>query len=374
METGHTPSRKHPNYWGGNIPWIGIRDATTNHGRTIYDTIQTTNEIGIVNSSARILPQNTVCLSRTASVGYVVVMGCPMATSQDFVNWVCTPDLDYRFLKYVLLSERSAVLRFASGTTHQTIYFPEVKAFHVCLPPLHEQRDIANMLGAFDDTIELNRRIDQTLEATVRALFKSWFVDFDPIRAKMGRHDTGLAGWITDLFPDRLVDSEIGRIPKGWNVGCVGDIASSVRRGVDPADLDVGTPYIGLDHMPRYSIALTEWGDQRDLPATRSAFRKGEILFGKLRPYFHKVGLAPVSGILFYRYPGFGLQGRDVVCVCSSRWSRQSISSTTRIRPRPARRCPRTSWATMSRYPLCLPPEHIVEAFQSAVAPMLDPK
>jgi type I restriction enzyme S subunit len=90
LESGHTPSRKHPEYWGGNVPWIGIKDATGNHGGTLYSTQQYTNALGIANSSARVLPKNTVCLSRTASVGYVVVMGCPMATSQDFVNWVCS--------------------------------------------------------------------------------------------------------------------------------------------------------------------------------------------------------------------------------------------------------------------------------------------
>ena len=134
LETGHTPSRKHPEYWGGPIPWIGIRDATGNHGTKIFETQQYTNALGIENSSARVLPPNTVCLSRTASVGYVVVMGRHMATSQDFVNWVCSPQLDYRFLKYVLLSEREALLRYASGTTHQTIYFPRPRRFtFVCL-------------------------------------------------------------------------------------------------------------------------------------------------------------------------------------------------------------------------------------------------
>lgn len=217
LETGHTPSRKHPEYWGGDIPWIGIKDATQNHGRVITDTMQHTNELGIANSSARILPKNTVCLSRTASVGYVVVMGMPMATSQDFVNWVCTEALDYRFLKYVLLAERSAFLRFASGTTHQTIYFPEVKAFHVCLPKLAEQRAIAHILGTLDDKIELNRRMNETLEAMARALFKSWFVDFDPVRAKAEGRDPGLPKPIADLFPDRFVDSELGEIPEGWD-------------------------------------------------------------------------------------------------------------------------------------------------------------
>src|SRR5207247_1292143 len=69
LESGHTPSKRHPEYWGGDIPWIGIRDAKAHHGDRIYDTIQTTNELGIQNSSARILPAGTVCLSRTASVG-----------------------------------------------------------------------------------------------------------------------------------------------------------------------------------------------------------------------------------------------------------------------------------------------------------------
>jgi type I restriction enzyme, S subunit len=155
LESGHTPSRSHPEYWGGDVPWVGIRDATANYGRVIADTFQHTNELGIANSSARILPTHTVCLSRTASVGHVVVMGRPMATSQDFVNWVCSDAIDWRFLKYVLLAERSAFLRFASGTTHQTIYFPEVKAFHVCLPPLQEQRAIARILGALEEKLEL---------------------------------------------------------------------------------------------------------------------------------------------------------------------------------------------------------------------------
>src|SRR6476661_4585536 len=134
LESGHTPSRKVPEYWGGDVPWIGIRDATGNHGREIFDTAENTNELGIANSSARICPAGTICLSRTASVGYVVKMGRPMATSQDFVNWVCGERLNPDFLKYALLSETRALRMFAVGSVHPTIYFPEVKAFHICAP------------------------------------------------------------------------------------------------------------------------------------------------------------------------------------------------------------------------------------------------
>ena len=216
LETGHTPSRRHPEYWGGDVPWIGIKDVTPNHGRVLLDTEEHTNPLGIANSSARVLPAGTVCLSRTASVGYVVVMGRPMATSQDFVNWVCSDEIDNRFLKYVLMAEREALLRFAHGTTHQTIYFPEVKAFHVALSPIEEQRAIASVLGALDDKIELNRRMNETLEALARAIFTSWFVDFDPVRAKAeGRQPAGMDADTAALFPASFDDSRLGPIPSG---------------------------------------------------------------------------------------------------------------------------------------------------------------
>jgi len=204
LESGHTPSRKHPEYWDGGIPWIGIKDATENHGRTLQDTYQHVAKLGLENSSARLLPANTVCLSRTASVGFVVVMGQPMATSQDFVNWICGPNIETHFLKYVLLAENEALWRFASGTTHQTIYYPEAKAFHICLPPLAEQKAIASALGALDDKIELNRRMNETLEALAQCLFKSWFVDATQYA-----------------------------LPKSWSVGTLSDIADIVM-GLSP--------------------------------------------------------------------------------------------------------------------------------------------
>ena len=92
----------------------------------------------------------------------------------------------------------------------------------VSIPSLPEQRIIAHILGTLDDKIELNRRMNETLEAMARALFKSWFVDFDPVRAKMEGRDPGLPQDIADLFPDRLVDSEMGEIPEGWEVKALG--------------------------------------------------------------------------------------------------------------------------------------------------------
>lgn len=142
LESGHTPSRKHPEYWDGNVPWLGIRDAGRHHGQVIHRTLQTITEEGLANSAARWLPAGTVCLSRTASVGYVTILGRPMATSQDFVNWVCSDALEPKFLMYALMAEGEHLHEFGKGSTHTTIYFPAVLAFHLNLPPLSEQRRI----------------------------------------------------------------------------------------------------------------------------------------------------------------------------------------------------------------------------------------
>ena len=125
---------------------------------------------------------------------------------------------------FYALSDRRAQHQFhayANGITRFGLRKADIELVDVPFPPLAEQRAIAGVLGALDDRIELNRRTNQTLEAMARALFKSWFVDFDPVRAKMEGRDTGLLPGIADLFADRFVESELGEIPEGWNVGSI---------------------------------------------------------------------------------------------------------------------------------------------------------
>lgn len=281
LESGHTPSRKHPEYWDGGIPWIGIKDATENHGRTIQDTHQHVSELGLQNSSARLLPANTVCLSRTASVGFVVVMGRPMATSQDFVNWVCGPEINPHFLKYVLLLENEALWRFARGTTHQTIYYPEAKAFHVCLPPLPEQKAIARILGTLDDKIELNRRMNATLEAMARALFQSWFVDFDPVHANAAGRPPGRMNEKTaSLFPAAFQDSALGEIPAGWTARPLSEVIEvNPRRMLSKGAL---APYLDMKNLPTQGHSADEVVDREFGSGTK--FKNGDTLLARITP------------------------------------------------------------------------------------------
>ena len=135
---------------------------------------------------------------------------------------------DAKYLYYLMCSAdyRHEVLASATGTTVKHTSPDRIRRFRFLLPPLPEQRAIAHILGTLDDKIELNRRMNEALEEMARALFKSWFVDFDPVRAKMASRDPGLPKHLADLFSDRFVNSELGEIPEGWEVRLIDKIAT----------------------------------------------------------------------------------------------------------------------------------------------------
>lgn len=254
MESGHTPSRRHPEYWDGDIPWISIQDAKAHHGGRIKDTIEHTNALGIANSSARVLPKNTVCLSRTASVGYVVVTEREMATSQDFVNWICSEELEPDFLKYLLLAEGDDLLRFASGAVHQTIYFPEAKAFHICHPSVAEQRRIVRILDtALASASAANDFVERNV-ANVSALFESY------LRSVLAPHGDE---WMNTSVGavTRFIDYR-GKTPKKTTTGVRLITAKNVKMGF-------------IQETPREFIApdsYEEW-------MTRGIPNRGDVLF-----------------------------------------------------------------------------------------------
>jgi type I restriction enzyme S subunit len=144
------------------------------------------------------------------------------------------------FLPYLLLAHKERLLAAVDLAGHGTgrLNSDELKSLRVRLPPAPEQGAIAHILGMLDDKIELNRWMSETLEAMARALFKSWFVDFDPVRAKMAGRDPSLPKPLADLFPSRLVDSELGEIPEGWTVKAIGDMAEVVGGSTPRTDRD----------------------------------------------------------------------------------------------------------------------------------------
>jgi type I restriction enzyme S subunit len=170
---------------------MGLVDARAHNNGRIYSTIQHTNAAGLANSAARLLPEGTVCFSRTASVGYVVIMGRSMATSQDFVNWVPTEAISSEWLQLVMIAERPAIPRFSKGAVHQTIYYPAWLSMHVALPPLAEQHRIVakvDELMALCDRLEAARAKRETTRDRLTAASLARLNAPDPDPATLADH------------------------------------------------------------------------------------------------------------------------------------------------------------------------------------------
>lgn len=151
LESGHTPSRNKPEYWENcYIPWISLSDVwQLREGKQKYisHTKETVSDLGLANSAARLLPKNTVVLSRTASVGFAGIMQTDMATTQDFANWVCSDKLIPEFLLFCFWAMKGEFNRLMMGSTHKTIYMPDIKELYISLPPIAEQKSIINYLN-----------------------------------------------------------------------------------------------------------------------------------------------------------------------------------------------------------------------------------
>lgn len=161
-----------------------------------------------------------------------------------------------RFLYYWMFGREFFVqFKGVAGQTDMAEYvsLTDQRRMHITLPPVSEQCAIAYILGTLDDKIELNWRMNATLEVMARALFKSWFVDFDPVRAKAEGRDPGLPQPRADLFPDSFEDSELGEIPKGWKLSVLGDVLSELETGGRPkggvSGYTSGTPSIGAESI-----------------------------------------------------------------------------------------------------------------------------
>ena len=238
-----------------------IRAADMDGGRVLFNSSAKINKHARQRITKGIGAPGDVLLSHKGTVGKVALV------PSDAPAFVCSPQttfwrsrdplrLDRTFLYAFLRSPAfHAQLATRAGETDMAPYvsLTSQRGLSVTLPPLPEQRAIAHILGTLDDKIELNRRMNETLEAMARAHFKSWFVDFDPVRAKAEGRDPGLPEQITNLFPDRLVDSELGEIPEGWDVKRVGDIGTIVCGKTPPTQVSEyyghNVPFVTIPDM-----------------------------------------------------------------------------------------------------------------------------
>ena len=195
--------------------------------------------------------------------------------------------VDSRYASYYLghPDVQEWIARHAHGATMPNLNTSILSECPFVIPPKSEQRAIAQILGTLDDKIELNRRMSETLEAMVRALFKSWFVDFDPVRAKAEGRDSGLPQPLADLFPARLVDSDLGEMPEGWKAGTAADLSDlnpeTWAKGRRPAEMR----YVDLSNTKRGRIeAITPYTAAEAPSRAQRVLRPGDTIVGTVRP------------------------------------------------------------------------------------------
>jgi len=255
---GSTPSTKDPANFDGHIPWLTPKDLSGPHRRYVERGERNLSEQGLRGCSAQLLPKNSVLLSSRAPIGYVAIAANPIATNQGFRSLVVKPEYHHEFLFYWLTANVDELERHASGSTFKELSGTSLKKIRIRLPASREeQRAIAHILGTLDDKIELNRRMNETLEAMARALFKSWFVDFEPVWAKAEGRDSGLPSRVEDLFPESVVTTELGEIPTGWGISAFSDTVDVLAGGTPKTSIpeywNGDIPWFSVVDAPRDS-------------------------------------------------------------------------------------------------------------------------
>ena len=182
---GGTPSTKNYDFWNGNIPWLTPKDLSGYNNRYISRGERNITKLGLQNSSARMLPKGAVLLTSRAPIGYIAIAENDVCTNQGFKSIVLKDGYCPEFFYYLLKNNIDYIVGMGSGSTFAEISGTQVKNLEFTVPPLDVQKKIAGVLGALDDKIELNNRINNNLEQQAQALFKSWFVDFEPFGGTM---------------------------------------------------------------------------------------------------------------------------------------------------------------------------------------------
>ncbi len=203
--SGGTPTSTCQSYYGGTIPWLNTKEVDFNR---IYTTEKNITESGLNSSSAKWIEKNAVIVAMYgATAGKVAIAKIPLTTNQACCNLMIDSSVaDYRFVYYALYNEYERLASLANGGAQQNLNAQRIKDFDIPFPNLPIQNRIADILSSLDDKIELNRRINDNLEQQAQALFKSWFVDFEPFQQ------------------GKFIESELGLIPEGWRVGSLSEI------------------------------------------------------------------------------------------------------------------------------------------------------
>jgi type I restriction enzyme, S subunit len=342
VTSGGTPLRSRRDFYdGGTVDWFKTGELNDWYLDRSAERITTA---ALDKTSAKLFPANTVLMAMYGDGRTITTLGMlrkPAATNQACAALIADPaKCDPRFLFYALRFRRHRLIGLALGGAQRNLSAKIIKQFMVPAPNLATQRRIASILSAYDDLIENCKRRIRILEDMARGLYREWFVHFRFPGA--------------DSLP--RVDSPLGLIPHGWTALPIGDVAEEMRRNVAKGSTGDAVRYVGLEHIPRRSLALDAWEETQDLGSNKLAFRAREVLFGKIRPYFHKVSVAPFDGVC----------SADTIVIRARRdvdrgLMTSSVSSDEFVAHATATsngsKMPRANWAVLSSWPVAYAPE-----------------
>jgi type I restriction enzyme S subunit len=376
--SGGTPSKDNPTYWGGVIPWVSAKDMKRFH---LNDTEDHVTDEGVI-SGTKLVPEGTVFLLARGMTLLndipISIADRPMTFNQDVKAVQPKAGVSKDYLPYLLLGAKPRLLSLVDLAGHGTgrLNSDELKSLDVLIPPEPEQHAIAHILGTLDGKIELNRRMNETLEAIARALFKSWFVDFDPVRAKVEGRDPGLPKHIASLFPDSFDDSEQGEIPKGWNVGKVADVARLSREGVNPGEFpDEVFEHYSIPAFDEGRIAKIEPGEA--IKSNKFVLAPGCVLLSKLNPRIVRVWLPDLRGSnraissteFLITLPKFHISREFLFCLFSSTAFARAFATLVTGTSGSHQRVKRESLLEMDAV---IPTAPVTQGFTRVVEPLLE--
>lgn len=334
--------------------YYSIRTPDIGRGRLILDSANRVSEETYQQWTIRAIPQyGDLILAREAPIGNVALVpsDTKVCLGQRTVHIrPVVSRVDPIFLVYYLLTDeiQGRFHGYSAGVTVPHLNMKDIRNLPLPIfPDLSTQRRIASILSAYDDLIENNNRRIALLEESMRLLYREWFV-----RLRFPGHEHV-----------RMVDG----LPEGWEKKSIGDIVNESRDLVDPNEIEPDTPYVGLEHIPRKSISLTNWGKASDVASSKFRFLQGDILFGKIRPYFHKVVFAPLDGICSSDTIVFRACYPELFGFALAVISNEDFVNFTSKTSKEGAKMPRANVSEMEKYPILFPKIEILWEFNKIV-------
>ena len=298
-------------------------------------------------AQSKLWDKGTLCITIAANIADTGVLAFPACFPDSIMGFVPFEGVaNTRFIKYCFDRLQRDCKQISQGTAQDNLSWEKLSTIKFCIPEYKEQCRIADILSAYDDLIENNQKQIKLLEEAAQRLYKEWFVDL--------------------RFPGYENTKIVDGVPEGWSKSTVGNICKLRKVVITPDKIESNTPYIGLEHMPRNDICLSTWGKSEEINSNKFIYLKKDVLFGKIRPYFHKVGFALNDGITstdtMVMVADQNLWGLLLVTVSSDAFVDFSYQNC-----KEGAKMPRADWKQMEKYAIMIADQATQKLFEQEI-------